>query len=322
MSRRRLLLLPLTALLVGAGPADTARRLFTMTDPRITESSSLVVSRRHPGVVWTANDSGDAARIFAVGSDGRTRASFLLDVGEPRDIEAMAPAKDAQGRPALLVGDIGDNNAARTNGILLHLVTEPPLDSKDERPLKATSYRLRYPDGPRDAEALTVDPRTGAVHIVTKGLLGGSVYVAPRPLVAGKVNVLRRVASAPAIITDGAALPDGRLVVRDYGGALVLSRSWDVTERFALPEQEQGESLALSADAEHVLVGSEGRDSPVWQVDLPVVARPTASPTPAASSPAAVPDATSGGRDWLPTLVAGALALVLVALLATRHRRS
>ncbi len=38
---------------------------------------------------------------------------------------------------------------------------------------------LAYPDGPRDAEALLVDPRTGDLIVITKDVLGASeVYVA------------------------------------------------------------------------------------------------------------------------------------------------
>ncbi len=51
-----------------AGP-DVDR---VLRDPRITESSGLAPSSLHRGVLWTMNDSGSRARIYAVGSDGRT----------------------------------------------------------------------------------------------------------------------------------------------------------------------------------------------------------------------------------------------------------
>ena len=55
-----------------------AEVVLRLRDPRIVEASGLAVSRRHPGVLWTHNDSGDPARLFAVGADGRTRAVLTL----------------------------------------------------------------------------------------------------------------------------------------------------------------------------------------------------------------------------------------------------
>lgn len=298
----------------AAGDAG-ATRVLAFADPRIDESSSLVASRRHPGILWTANDSGDVARIFAVAGDGRTVAAYRLDVVPARDWEAMAPTVDAKGRPALLVGDIGDNTATRDRGILLHLVTEPAsLDPADVRPLPATSYRLVYDDGPHDAEGLAVDPRNGQVFVVTKGLFGGSVYAAPRPLDPKGRNVLTRVGSAPSLVTDAACLADGRLVVRDYAAAEVLARDFTVTDRVDLPAQLQGESLALTPDGTAMLVGSEGLHSDVWRLPVPVAAR--VGPSPAGSDPgtaASVPAARRGVRGS-GSRVAGLVTGPLVAL--------
>ena len=44
------------------------------------------------------------------------------------------------------------------------------------------TYELDYPGGSADAEALLADPRTGRLVVVTKGLVGGQVLVAPREL--------------------------------------------------------------------------------------------------------------------------------------------
>ena len=44
-------------------------------DP-LNEISGLAVSRAHPGVIWTHNDSGDTPRMFAIGGAG----AFLGEV--------------------------------------------------------------------------------------------------------------------------------------------------------------------------------------------------------------------------------------------------
>ena len=69
------------------------------------------------------------------------------------------------------IGDIGDNNAVRENGLLVHRVLEPqPTDQAEVTTEPPTSFRLRYPDGPGDAETLLVHPRTGRLYVVTKPL--------------------------------------------------------------------------------------------------------------------------------------------------------
>jgi hypothetical protein len=145
-------------------------------------------------VLWTVNDSGDAARIYGVGPNGRTRGGLRVAGLKPRDWEALAAAEDGAGRPVLWVGDIGDNQSARERGILVHRVVEPE-ELRDDV-VRPTSYRLVYPDGPHDAETLLVDPRTGRLSVVTKDLIAAAIYTAPERLDPVKPNVLERVADA------------------------------------------------------------------------------------------------------------------------------
>ena len=90
---------------------------FRIDDARITESSGLALSRAHPHTVWTVNDSGDSARVFAVDTrTGRTVGVHTFDA-PVRDVEALAITP--QGR--MLVADIGDNDrvARRRQGLLV-----------------------------------------------------------------------------------------------------------------------------------------------------------------------------------------------------------
>jgi hypothetical protein len=86
---------------------------FSFADPRIAESSGLVVSSSGE-LVYTHNDSGDEARVFAVGLDGRTRTTWTLPGVQTRDWEDVARGPDEQGRSCLWLGDIGDNSASAT----------------------------------------------------------------------------------------------------------------------------------------------------------------------------------------------------------------
>ncbi len=90
--------------------------------------------------------------------------------------------------------------------------------------MQATSYRLSYPGGARDAETLVRDPRTGRLYIASKDVFGSALYAVPRHLSADRVNPLTRVGRVLPLATDGAFFPDGRhLVVRGYGSATVYA---------------------------------------------------------------------------------------------------
>jgi hypothetical protein len=259
---------------------------FQVLDQRVTESSGLALSVRHPHTVWTANDSGDSARIFAV--DTRTgRTTGVHTYGAPvRDVEALAVTP--QGR--VLVGDLGDNASDRRM-VRIFWFDEPDLGQTSGR---WASWELEYPDGPHDAESLAVDPRTGRVYVVTKGATGAVYALPPEPSRRG-VNRLIRVGSAPAIATDAVFLADGSgLIVRTYTRVVRLDpTTYREVGAALLPLQRQGETIALAPGGGRLLVGSEGARSTVRVVDVPP-ASPTTTPTTATSGPATSTSPTSG----------------------------
>jgi len=229
-------------------------------DDRVRESSGLAVSRTHPGLAYTVNDSGDDARVLVLSlRDGSVVGETTLAGARADDFEALAPA--AGGR--LVVGDIGDNDAER-DSVEVYVIAEPAAGRHVVRP---RTVSLTYPGGPRDAEALVADGRD--VYVVSKELVGG-VYAAP---VLGSTRTrlqLRRVGTAPSLVTDGTLLPGGDVVLRGYyRGFLVRLPGWRVLTSFALPPVEQGETVASAVRGRAVYVGSEGLDSPVYRVRVP-----------------------------------------------------
>jgi hypothetical protein len=191
------------------------------------------------------------------------------------DVEALA--LDSRGR--LLVGDLGDNTASRKVARIFWF-DEPGLG---ETSGSWASWEVAYPDGPHDAEALAVHPRTGRVYVVTKERDGGGVYALPEKPTRTGVNRLERAASAPAMVTDAVFLPDGSgLVVRTYTQAVLLDgASFRQVASDVLPLQPQGETVALAPGGRGLLVGSEGRGSVVQRVPVPRRPRPTPQqPTP------------------------------------------
>jgi hypothetical protein len=324
--RSRLAAAALAAALLSVAPPASAQEVegaevaLRLQDPRIYESSGLALSRRHQGVLWTHNDSGDDPRLFAAGPDGRTVATLTLAGVEARDWEAMATGRDDRGRPALFVGDIGDNQGVWPE-VSVYRVPEPAR--LRDATVPAVRYRLRYADGSRDAEALLVDPRRNRLYVATKDVAGGGLYRAPSRLRTDQVNILRRVADVPPVVTDGAFSPDGRaFVLRDYQGAYVYAAPGRRVGSFELPLQFQGESITVTADGRSVLAGSEGPESEVWRVPLPESALARVTPTtrpPATTSAPRPPTGRGGGAT--PILIAAAALVVVAAVAAVTLRR-
>jgi hypothetical protein len=312
---------PAAAAPAAAAPAQAAaarpdpgvdRRV---ADPRIGESSGLAVSPSHPDVLWTHDDSGNPPRLFALGSSGRVSATVRVTGVPDVDWEALAAFRDATGRALLAVGDIGDNLGNRQL-VEVDVVAEPsPLLDSEVRPL--LRLRLRYPDGPRDAETLLVDRGRGRMFVVSKGVLGSTVYVVPASAWSGRAPASPTIRSATLIrvgwtplvlVTDGTVAPGGAVVLRTYGQLAVLDpppleegRRVLVAQATAdLPTEPQGEGVALSPDGWSVLLSSEGVGQPVLRFPLPDdvrIAVTGASSVSTPTSPTATGRASTGAAS-------------------------
>ena len=330
--------MPSSALAAQAGSEGEVQ----LRDPRISESSGLALSRAHPHTIWTVNDSGDTARVFAV--DTRTgETTGVHTFGAPvRDVEALAVT--AQGR--MLVADIGDNAGSRDT-VRVYSFQEPALGDTSGG---SDSWELSYPDGPHDAEALAVHPVSGRIHLVTKATDGSAgIYALPATPSRRGVNRLTRVAAAPALVTDAVYLDDGSaLAVRSYTTLqLIDPATWRATARQALPSQPQGETLALAPGRQDLLVGSEGVGARLYRISVPApgadagatstapagtaTETPTGTPTPTGPPTTTEPPSTAGagatprspaadGRQ-LALGLGGSVLLVALSLLAARLAR-
>ena len=313
----------------GVASADEAdhRTVFTFDDPAITESSGLVA---RSGVMFTVNDSGDGPYLYAVDSGtGDTVGVTTYSSNQVSDVEAIAPGPAA----TVWVGDIGDNNNDRPAVDVYRVPVGPP---RGDTEVDADRYGLAYPDGPQDAEALLVHPTSGRVYVVSKGILGGTVYAVPASPQQGTVNRMSEVGQVPGLVTDGAFFPDGRhIVLRSYGTAAVYTfPALRQVGRMDLPAQEQGEAVAVD-DRGRVFLSTEGAYTEVLQILLPRKVRaalgdddPTGLPSPAPVAEA--PDPTSdrlsadeGDGVWIAggTLLVTLLVTLAGWLLFTASRR-
>lgn len=253
------------------------------------EASGLAASRLTPGLLWTHDDSGGAPELYAIDAQGHRRGTLRLAGVENKDWEDVAAFR-REGRAWLLVADVGDNDAKR-GSVRLHLVAEPT--AQELRPngtITVTpeySLRVRYEDGPRDCEAVAVDPIGGQIYLLSKRDEPARLYRLPLTR-APEVVTARFVTRVPKL--EGATevdfflkgllgrklnwptamdfRADGRAaLVLTYGAALVFERrgneEWsDVFRRdpVRLPFHglRQAEGACFSADGRAVFVVSEG----------------------------------------------------------------
>jgi hypothetical protein len=276
----------IAAAAVLSHPAPRVEEVFHFTDPAIDESSGLAVLH---GLVLTIDDSGAGPVVYAVDpatGDTVGRTTYSPDAVE--DVEALGVAPDG----TVWVADIGDNGADR-DAVSLYAV---PGVGRGDRTVTAHRYDLVYPDGPRDAETLLVDPRDGRLTIVSKGLFGGAAYAVPRHLREGTPNRLHRVAAVDGLLTDGTTTADGRhALLRGYGRLYVAdTRTWRYLADMRLPDQRQGEGITLGDDPEHVLLSSEGAGTAVLAVRLGKPLLEALHGAPAGDGPRTTP---AGSRD-------------------------
>jgi len=256
-----------------------------VADTELTEISGIDHGVASPRTLWVHNDSGDSARVFAVMPSGRTRATVELAGAIAFDWEEIAVGVGpAPGVSYLYVADIGDNLLIRPE-VAVHRAPEPPAGAQGRIALEgAVALRLRYPDGPRDAEALLVDPVRRQLLIVEKIASGGpaGVYSAPLRLPTRRVTTMRRVteirlpAGSRNRVTGADISADGtQIAVRTTGAVLLWKRDPAKSAWSALmaspclgpvPAEQQGEAIAFAGDGRSYTTVSEGLGQPIHVV--------------------------------------------------------
>jgi hypothetical protein len=274
----------------------TPASLGDLEDRAIDESSGIVASRRHPGLFWTHNDSGDGAFIYAFDRRGGKRGTWRVTGAKAFDWEDIAAGPGIEpARSYLYIGDIGDNNRERRE-IIVYRVAEPAITDRDaytdrsapQETEPAEAIHLRYPDGRHDAEALAVHPSTGDLYIITKTrstTASATVYKLAAPFSPAKINTLEKVGTlrtpslTPGMITGADISPDGRrLILCDYFNAYEMSMPDATGSSFdgiwkqsmaivSLGARNQGEAVCYRLDGQAILATGESSPAALIEVE-------------------------------------------------------
>ena len=253
----------------------SGRPMGKIESEALRELSGIAASRRNPGVLYVHNDSGDAPQIYAINEKAQLLGTCHIRGTTERDWEdiAVGPGPDLD-RPCVYIGDIGDNGAKRPE-IIVYRVPEPKVDAVT--PFNqmtigpAEALRLVYPDKPRDAETLLVDPLTRDIYIISKRELAPRVYRAAYPQSTTQQIKLEQVAVLPlgTFPTGGDVSPDGRrVIVRGMFNAAIWERpaSEPLWQAFSGPpkaipiaQEPQGEAICFDSKGAGYFTISEGR---------------------------------------------------------------
>lgn len=235
----------------------------TVTSDLLGEISGLAASRADADVLYAHNDSGDSAAIYGIDHGGALLDIWLLDA-VAIDWEDMAATASH-----LYLADIGDNLRLRP-AVRIVRVPEAALVDGAIAADVIESATFRYADGPRDAEAVIVDPLDDEVTIITKGGDDASgIHRGPFDPASDAVELERAgVVGVEGEVTGADVSADGRVIaVRTYDAVHLFDRPDGASVAAALAgpscaapvvDERQGEAIALHPDGRGYTTISEG----------------------------------------------------------------
>ncbi|PKM07704.1 MAG: hypothetical protein CVV14_07400 [Gammaproteobacteria bacterium HGW-Gammaproteobacteria-4] len=271
----------------------SSRMAALMNDPEVAEISGLASSRLHADVIWVHNDSFDKPMLYALSTAGKRLANVTIAGVENIDWEDIA-AFTLNGKSYLLIADTGDNGGIRQT-LQLHIVREPE-QLHDQTIHPQWSIRFRWPDGPRDCEAVAVDARRGEILLFGKKRVPADLLSLPLRPHDGVVHAARVVGALAGIaqpnaedlqrnpvygryrsqITAADISPDGRiLAVLNYRAAYIYRRRADEDwaravarpgTELVFPWLAQAEAIGFTSDGKGLWISSERQPTPLlWQ---------------------------------------------------------
>lgn len=290
--------LPGEALAQVEAPPAEAKFEALITDSRLGELSGFAASRRHPGVLWAHNDGGDRPALYAVSTHGKLLAVVRIRGVSNVDWEDLALI-ERDGRSLLLIADTGDNGGLRRD--LAIYAVEEPEQIVDSRVSLAWKMPFQWPDGARDCEAMSVDPQTGEILLVSKKRVPPELFALPAHPQGRGTAVARYLGSFAGVeqpddsdlarnpvygryraqITGVDVRADGgELALLNYRRVMLYARaagqSWaeaiaQAPRALEYPWLPQAEAIGYSPDGRYVYIGSE-------RVPTPLLRVPVASP--------------------------------------------
>lgn len=256
---------------IGVSPDDIKFSSNPTVSPvppgQVDEASGLADSRSMPGTIWIEQDSGSPPELALLGHDGSVKGKINIPNATNVDWEDMAIGPGPQdGRNYLYIGDFGDNNAQRPTCVIYRLL-EPA--SLQESIGQVERINFRYPDGPRDAEAMIVDPQTRDTWIISKRESKVHLYRLPYPQDINQVTTLEAYGELPfTYVTSAGISPDGsEILLRTYlqvfhwkrnaGQSVADAMQKNTARQLVVKAEPQGEAIGFDREGKGFFTISE-----------------------------------------------------------------
>ncbi len=251
------------------------------------------------GVFFLHNDSGSPS-VYIAGPDGRNLGKVRIRDAKNRDWEDISRVPGPDG-PLLVLGDIGDNQA-RYKSVRLYFVAEPRTTRNEGYPEKVDllhKLKIRYPDGPRDCEAMAYDAGSKMILFLTKRDHPPRLYGLPLDqALQNDAAELQYLGDVPSFTPPTAndllrhkkpgkwfSQPTGldissdgrRAAVITYSSLYVFERaqgeSWaraflNTPIEYTGPPSLQNESVTFGFDEPAVYVSSEHLPAPIYRLEI------------------------------------------------------
>lgn len=260
--------------------------------PVLKEISGIAASHFFEDTYYVHNDSGDTSRFFAVDPQGKLLTTFYFPEDQRKDhplldCEDISIGKGPRaGKSFVYLADIGDNANMRPY-VTIYRFEEKPSWLKDSvNHVIPAQLHLTYPDGPKDAEAMMIDPIQNLIYIVNKRT--DSIRIYTTPLIfknnEDRMLTLRSKIYIKGIkpfkyITAGDISKDGsKILLKSYGKVYYWQRNgtepvWETMQRkpteLRYDMQLQGEAIGFTADEEGYYTTSEGSFAAIYYYALP-----------------------------------------------------
>jgi len=234
-----------------------------LADSRLSESSGIAQSQTNPDYLWTQQDSGNSNELQLLDKQGHVVGRYTLAGITNRDWEDIAVGPGPlPGRSYVYVAEIGDNRLKHSIKTIYRFL-EPAIKSR-QFPVSETVtaidvINLQLPDGPRNAEAILLDPLTLDLYILSKEQFA-ALYKASYPQSLTSNTPLQRVLVTPfRNLTAASVSPTGtEILIRSYKQLFYFSRQVGESIEAAMRRPPRLISLAQEPQGEAVGWASTG----------------------------------------------------------------
>jgi len=258
-------------LVVNNSYALSPQSLATVTNDTLREASGIGESKINKDLLWVEEDSKNPNAIQLLDQNGKIKGYFTLPGISNDDWEDLSVSTGpVAGVSYVYVSETGDNKLQYPIKYVYRF-PEPDITGKNfpviEDIKNIDKIELTLPDGPKNVEALLIDPLTKDIYLISKEY-AACVYIATYPQDLKKSTLMKKIAVLPlSFVTAGDISPDGNeMVIKTKTQIFYLKKSGNQsildlikTTPQTLPYyiEPQGEAICFNTDQSGFFTFSE-----------------------------------------------------------------